>query len=91
MGGLFSYFRAPRQNSDSASIAKERLQIVVAQARGSNPRHQPDYIPVLKKELLMVIGKYISVTPKDVQVTCRNQDGCDFLEVNVSLPEDSTT
>jgi len=54
---LLDYFRTSKVGS--ASVAKERLQILVAHERSS--RNQPSYLPQLQKELLEVIQKYINV------------------------------
>ena len=50
---LFDFFRG-RQKQSSASVAKERLQIIVAHERGQ--RTTPDYLPALQKELVEVKG-----------------------------------
>jgi cell division topological specificity factor len=44
-----------RERKKSASVAKERLQIIVAHQR--TQRGQPDYMPMLEKELLEVIRR----------------------------------
>src|SRR5690606_41374882 len=44
---LFDYFRSKKP--DTASLARERLQIIVAHERGK--RNQPDYLPQLQQEL----------------------------------------
>jgi len=51
---LFDFFRASQKVS-TASVAKERLQIIVAHERGQ--RSTPDYLPALQKELVEVIRK----------------------------------
>ena len=43
------------QSPSSANVAKERLRIIVAQERST--RGGPDYLPVLRSELLHVIRK----------------------------------
>ena len=48
---LFDFFRASKKVS-TASVAKERLQIIVAHERGQ--RSTPDYLPALQKELVEV-------------------------------------
>ena len=48
--GLLDLFR---RNPPSANVAKERLRIIVAQQRGG--RGSPDYLPLLRRELLQVI------------------------------------
>ena len=48
---LLDYFKGKKNKS--ASVAKERLQIIVAHERGQ--RDMPDYLPQLQQELLQVI------------------------------------
>ena len=80
--GLLSLFRkAP----SSANTAKERLRIIVAQER--SVRGNPDYLPLLRRELLEVIHKYVNVDPSAVQITVGQEDGHEVLELSVSIPE----
>jgi len=83
--GLLSYFR--RQKKNSASEAKERLQILIAHERNSRGRSAPDYLPKLKLELMAVIRKYVAVSETDVQVQYEEGSSCDTLELNIILPE----
>jgi len=80
--GLLSLFRKPPA---SANLAKERLRIIVAQER--SVRGAPDYLPLLRRELLEVIHKYVNVDPAAVQISLGKEDGHDVLELSVSLPE----
>lgn len=81
---IFDFFRA-RKEPNSASIAKERLQIIVAHERGK--RSQPDYLPQLQKDILEVIRKYIPIEQNQIQVELANQDNCSVLELNITLPD----
>ncbi|AGI25357.1 MAG: cell division topological specificity factor MinE [Pseudomonas sp.] len=81
---LLDFFRS-RKSQNSASIAKERLQIIVAHERGN--RSQPDYLPQLQKDLLEVIRKYVPIDQEQVQVELANQGSCSILELNITLPE----
>jgi cell division topological specificity factor len=81
---FLDYFRS-RKNAGSASVAKERLQIIVAHERGK--RDQPDYLPELQQELLAVIRKYVQIEDDMVQVEVDRNDDCSVLELNVTLPE----
>lgn len=74
-----------RKKNPSASIAKERLQIIVAHERGQ--RDEPDYLPALQKELVEVIRKYVNIDQDQVQVALENQGSCSILELNITLPE----
>ncbi len=82
--GLLDLFRkAP----SSASVAKERLRIIVAQERSSRGSASPDYLPLLRRELLDVIIKYVNVDPAAVQVNFGREGGHEVLEFSVALPE----
>ncbi|MFB4391063.1 MULTISPECIES: cell division topological specificity factor MinE [unclassified Pseudomonas] len=81
---LFDFFRG-RQKQTSASVAKERLQIIVAHERGQ--RSSPDYLPALQQELVEVIRKYVNIGNDDVQVALENQGNCSILELNITLPD----
>ena len=80
---FFDYFRSKKTNS--ASIAKERLQITVAHERSQ--RDQPDYLPALQQEILAVIRKYVQIDDDQVQVQLDKNDSCSVLELNVTLPD----
>ncbi len=81
---FLDYFKS-KKNNRSASVAKERLRIIVAHQRGE--REQPDYLPALQKELLEVIRKYVQISDDMVQVEVDRNDSCSVLELNVTLPE----
>jgi cell division topological specificity factor len=80
--GLLSLFR---KTPPSANVAKERLRIIVAQERSG--RGNSHYLPLLRRELLEVIHKYVNVDPSAVQITLGLEDGHEVLELSVSLPE----
>ncbi len=73
-----------RERKKSASVAKERLQIIVAHERSQ--RGQPDYMPMLEKELLEVIRRYVQVDDEAVNISLDSEDNCSVLELNVTLP-----
>ena len=81
---IFDFFRANKKVS-TASVAKERLQIIVAHERGQ--RSTPDYLPALQKELVDVIRKYVNIESDQVQVALENQGSCSILELNITLPD----
>ncbi len=84
--GLLDYFRSSRQ-TQTATIAKERLQILVAHERLE--RNKPDYLPMLQKEILEVIRKYVNVDQDAISVTMEQDDNREILELNIILPEDN--
>lgn len=81
---LFNLFLAHKKTT--ASIAKERLQIIIAEQRGDD--NDPCYLPQLKRDLLEVINKYVQIDPKMLSVQLEKKDGdISILELNVTLPE----
>lgn len=80
---IFSYLLPKKQSS--ASVAKERLQIIVARERST--RGGPDYLPQLQEELLLVVRKYVPVSDDAVNIQVDRESGCEVLELNITLPE----
>jgi cell division topological specificity factor len=78
-------FRTRQKNT--AAIAKERLQIIVSHERST--RHGPDYLPMLKRDLIEVISKYVDIDPDQVQVDLERSGNYSILELNVTLPDTS--
>ena len=81
---IFDFFRE-RKKETPASIAKERLSIIVAHERGQ--RSQPDYLPALQKELVEVIRKYVNIDADAVKVDLVKDGEHDVLDISVALPE----
>ncbi len=75
------------EKKKTASVAKERLQIILAHERGGRGMSRPDYLPALQRELMAVISKYVSVRPEDVKVQVEKQDNLEVLEVKIELPD----
>lgn len=73
------------EKSKSASIAKERLQLILTRER--RDASQPDYLPALQRELVAVISKYVKISPQDLKVHLERQDDIEVLEVKIELPE----
>lgn len=81
--GMFDFLRARPKNT--ANIAKERLRIIVSQERSA--RGGPDYLPLLRRELLEVIKKYVNVDIDAVKVDLVKDGDHEVLDISVSLPE----
>ena len=75
------------EKKKSASVAKERLQIILARERIGGSSAQPDYLPALQRELMAVVSKYVSINPDDIKVQLERQDNLEVLEVKIELPE----
>ena len=80
--GLFDFLKPKKE---TASIAKDRLRIIVAQERTT--RGAPDYLPMLQRELLEVIKKYVNVDADAVNVKLIKEGEHDVLDISVSLQE----
>lgn len=83
--GLFDFLLQKKQ---TASIAKDRLRIIVAHERaGRGGSSGPDYLPMLQRELLEVIRKYINVDADAVKVDLLGEGDNKVLDISVALPE----
>lgn len=82
---LLDYFKSSKPSS--ASLAKERLQILVAHERAS--QNQPSYLPKLQQELLAVVKKYVNVDQEAISVNFEQDDDQEVLELNIVLPEEA--
>ncbi|MCO6515238.1 MAG: cell division topological specificity factor MinE [Snodgrassella sp.] len=72
------------KKQQSAQLARDRLQIIIAQERATQA---PDYLPTLQKELLEVLSKYVHVSLNDIHIAQEKKDGMDVLALNITLPE----
>jgi cell division topological specificity factor len=79
--GFFRSLFQPRPSS--ASIAKERLKIVLAHERASS--RAPDFLPMLQKELLAVVGRYVEISEDMIRVTLGNSGDTSSLEINIEI------
>lgn len=75
------------EKKKTASVAKERLQIILARERVGGSSSQPDYLPALQRELMAVISKYVDINPHDIKVQLERQDNLEVLEVKIELPD----
>jgi cell division topological specificity factor len=80
---MLNFLRWPRQNT-SADTAKERLQILLSHERVD--RSGPDYLPMLQRDILEVIKKYMRVERDDVDIKLERGVDLSTLEINVELP-----
>lgn len=85
--GLLDYFRSSGRNKGSASVAKERLQILVAHDRAA--RDRPSYLPKLQQEIIAVIRKYVDVDNNAVSVNYEQEGSQEILELNIVLPDNA--
>jgi cell division topological specificity factor len=81
--GILDFLK--RKPEPTATVAKERLRIIVAQERSS--RGAPDYLPLLRNELLEVIKKYVNVDLEAININVERDSGHEVLELSVALPD----
>ena len=82
---LLNYFFPARPTS--ASIAKERLKIVLSHERAS--RTAPDFLPRLQRELIDVVGRYVEIRDDMIRVNLGKNLGkagdTSLLEINIEI------
>ena len=81
--GILDFLK--RKPEPTASVAKERLRIIVAQERST--RGAPDYLPLLRNELLEVIKKYVQLDIEEININLERDSGHEVLELSVALPD----
>ena len=86
--GFFDLFRS-KKNTDTASLAKDRLQIIVARERASSGERVQSYLPSLQQELLEVMAKYEKLDLDQVSVNLDRKGDSEVLEINIVLPADA--
>ena len=83
--GFLSFFLGEKKQT--ATVAKERLQLILAHERSGRNGSSPNYLPDLQRELVAVISKYVQINPDDIKVSMERQDNLEVLEVKIELPE----
>lgn len=87
---IFNYLR--KRNNSTASVAKERLQIIISHERTErNKGNKPDYLPKLQEEILAVIAKYIPISRDQVKVNLERMGDSAVLELNFTMPDEVLT
>ncbi|MEE7456161.1 cell division topological specificity factor MinE [Methylorubrum populi] len=71
----------------SSSVARERLQLILAHERAENGR--PDLIITLREEILNVIAKHVTVERDKVQIKLERGAGVSTLGVDIEFPVDT--
>jgi cell division topological specificity factor len=80
----FNLFK--REQKSTASLAKERLQVIVAHQRNGRSNGL-DFLPRMQQELLDVIRKYVTVGDDAIRMNVERDGGLEVLELNITLPE----
>lgn len=73
------------QKKKTATIAKERLQIILAHERTGRGAAS-DWLPALQRDLVDVISKYVRIDRRDIRVSFERQENLEVLEVKIEMP-----
>ena len=76
----------PFRRRKSASVARERLQILLTHERGAD--NHSDLIPLLREEVLAAVAKHVTVDVDKVQVKIDRGKEISLLEIDIELPCD---
>lgn len=89
MKRLLNYLQ-PSRRVASASLAKERLQIIISHERVKNRRTR--LLEDMQEELVAVIAKHLHIEPSlvknQVKLDFAQNKGHSVLELNITLPEE---
>ncbi len=86
---LFGFAFKPRRAA-SARVAKDRLQILLAQERRSGST-APDYLGQLQNDIVEVIRKYVKIGEDGVDIRVDQGQEVSCLEINIELPSGGDT
>jgi cell division topological specificity factor len=73
------------QRRNTAPVARERLQILLAHERGI-VGGEPDLVALLREEILAVVAKHVPVEPEKVQVRMERGKVMSTLEIEGEIP-----
>ncbi len=76
------------EKKSSASVAKERLQLIITHEREEGSAGAPDFLPQLQKDLIEVISKYIKINEQDLKVNVDKHGNLEVLEVKIEMPQE---
>jgi cell division topological specificity factor len=80
---LLGFLRRPKP-TNSAETAKERLQILLAHER--QDRSSPEYLPLLQKDIVAAVLKYVQVASDKVEIKLQRGAEMSTLEIDIELP-----
>ena len=78
---IFQLFK----RKETAPVARERLQIMLAHERGSGGMNS-QLVAVLQEEILAVIAKHMQIDRDKVQVKLGKSEDVDTLEIDIEMP-----
>jgi cell division topological specificity factor len=73
--------RQPR----TASLAKERLQVIIAREGARN--NNPELLHQIKQAVLEAVSRFVPIKAEDIAVDLESDREMEVLSVSVSLPD----
>ena len=89
---MFAKFFKSDKKQNSASLAKERLRIIVAHQRGGDSisnsnRISSHLLAELKDEIIEIVGKYIALSEKNIRdIDLKVEDSVKSSTIEVNIP-----
>lgn len=84
---IFSnFFNRNDKGKSTASVAKQRLQVVIANDINSK-KISPDVLRKIEMQIIKIFTEHIEIDDKNVDMKVVNENGRQFIELNVTLPE----
>lgn len=80
MSGILAFFR----RKPTASVARERLQILLSHERAS--AGQEGLIAALREDILAAIARHVTLDRDKVQVKLERNGEMSMLEIDVEMP-----
>ncbi len=78
------------RKQNSAPVARDRLQILLAHERNLDGRGGEggiDLVSVLREEIMAVIARHVPIDPDRVQIKLDREGGVSTLAIDVEMPD----
>lgn len=86
--GFWSSLFGGDDKPSSASVAADRLKVIVASEDRLHTRLTPERIEKMKREIIEVVSRYVGgVSVDDVSIKHHHEERLDMLEMSINLPE----
>ncbi|CAI3924879.1 Septum formation topological specificity factor MinE (MinE) (PDB:1EV0) [Commensalibacter communis] len=85
-----SFFSNFFNKKNTAPVAKDRLQILLAHERSSQTSNS-DLLQKLQKEIMEVIQKHIAIDQEKIHVKVDRGNDFSTLEIDIEVPQQNKT
>lgn len=83
---LINRFFRSKQTDSTASIAKERLQILISNESNSK-RITPEVLKEIEMGILKLFNKHMKINKDAVDMKVVNHKGKQLVELNIKIPD----